>query len=124
MKIAVCETEGMIDGPGEAANIVIYETTPNIKIVERYENPALKATAARGIWMLRSAIERGAKIIIVAEAGPSAFSFLKGKAEIFLGKNMKEECAVEDFLKGNLQKLDKPTHEPCIIITAPSVKAI
>jgi predicted Fe-Mo cluster-binding NifX family protein len=111
MKIAVCETEGMIDGPGEAANIVIYETTPNIKIVERYENPALKATAARGIWMLRSAIERGANIIIVAEAGPPAFSFLKGKAELFLGKNMKVESAVEDFLKGNLQKLDKPTHE-------------
>ncbi|MCL4314877.1 MAG: diguanylate cyclase [Candidatus Thermoplasmatota archaeon] len=111
MKIAVCETEGRVEGPGEAANIRIYETTPSLDMIEEYANPALKATAARGVWMLRSALDRGASAIIVAEAGAPAFSFLKGKAELFLGNGMEVESALEGFLDGTLPRLDKPTHE-------------
>ncbi|EQD49165.1 dinitrogenase iron-molybdenum cofactor biosynthesis protein [mine drainage metagenome] len=78
MRIAVAATSDFVDGPGEGSSVIIFETEPSPNIIEQYENPALKASAAGGIWMIRSAMDRGVKALIVSEAGPPAFTFLEG----------------------------------------------
>ncbi len=75
MKIAVPVTDNMVSGPGEGLEIRIYDAGKEIKLLDTYENPALKAASARGIWMLRSAIDRGAAAIILSGAGAPAFIF-------------------------------------------------
>ena len=73
MKVAVVETNLIVEGPGEGQTVQIYETEPAPRGVEEYQNPALTATTTRGIWMLKSAMEKGATAIVVAEAGSPAF---------------------------------------------------
>jgi predicted Fe-Mo cluster-binding NifX family protein len=111
MKIALPETDGIVSGPGEAKIIRIYETEPSISLLEQYENPALTAPSARGIWMLRSALDRGASIIIVSGIGSHAFDFLEGKGDLYIAAGMGIEEAVENFKSGKLPKLEHPNHE-------------
>ncbi|MCL5793474.1 MAG: hypothetical protein M1138_01385, partial [Candidatus Thermoplasmatota archaeon] len=85
MKVAVVETNLIVEGPGEGQTVQIYETDPAPRVVEEYQNPALTATTTRGIWMLKSAMEKGATAIVVAEAGSPAFNFTKGKAVLYSG---------------------------------------
>ncbi|QRF74793.1 hypothetical protein Thermo_00284 [Thermoplasmatales archaeon] len=111
MKVAIPVTGDMVSGPGEGMEIKIYETKEGVKLLETYENPALKAQSARGIWMLRSVIERGAEAIIVAEAGAPAFSYTKGKLKLYLGRGMTADEALASFNTGKLNELTVPTHE-------------
>ncbi len=111
MRIAVAATDEFVDGPGEGSTVIIFETEPSPSIVEQYENPALKASAARGIWMIRSTLDRGVKALIVSEAGAPAFTFLKDKADLYLGRGMKVNEAVSEFVNGKLPKMTSPTHE-------------
>ncbi|WP_393971147.1 NifB/NifX family molybdenum-iron cluster-binding protein [Oxyplasma meridianum] len=111
MKIALPETGGIVSGPGEAEMVRIYETEPSISIIEQYENPALTAPSARGIWMLRSALDRGASTIIVSGIGSHAFEFLEGKGDLYIAAGMGIEEAVENFKSGKLPKLDHPNHQ-------------
>ncbi len=66
MRIAVPVTDEYVDGPGEGLRVRIYELGNEVKLIEEYDNPALQATAARGIHMLRSALERGVTGFLVA----------------------------------------------------------
>lgn len=50
MKVAISATNGKIDTPGNGKEILIYEIEgDNVKLVERYDNPALNAGPTRGI---------------------------------------------------------------------------
>ncbi|BDC18015.1 NifB/NifX family molybdenum-iron cluster-binding protein [Acidianus sp. HS-5] len=112
MRIAIPTTNGRVDGPGEGEDVLIYEINgDDIKLVEKYENPALKATAARGARMLKSALDKGVNAVIVAEIGPPGVRLLKGKAKIYLAEGLTVEEALEKFKRGELQETDKPTHE-------------
>ena len=111
MRIAIPETGGIVSGPGEAEVVRIYETKPSIAMVEQYENPALTAPSARGIWMLRSALDRGASTIIVSGIGSHAFEFLEGKGVLYIAGGMNIEEAVENFISGKLPKLVHPNHQ-------------
>ncbi len=112
MRVAIPVTNGRVDGPGEGQEVLIYEINgDDAKLLERYENPALKATAARGAHMLKSALDKGAVAVILAEIGPPGVRLLKGKAKIFLAEGLTVEEALEKFKKGELQETDKPTHE-------------
>lgn len=111
MKIAVPATDGLVDGPGEGRKVIIFEVdSEGFQLVEEYDNPALTAQSARGIWMLRSALERGAEGIIVSGAGAHAFDFLQGKAKMFYAANSNVNNAIYDFMKGNLPELNQATH--------------
>ncbi|AWR96394.1 diguanylate cyclase [Acidianus sulfidivorans JP7] len=111
MKVAIPVTNGIVDGPGEGEEVHIYEISDNkINLVEKYENPALKATAARGAHMLKSVLDRGVNAVIVAEIGPPGVRLLRGKVKIYLGEGMREEEALEKLIKGELKETDKPTH--------------
>ncbi|MEM0072175.1 MAG: NifB/NifX family molybdenum-iron cluster-binding protein [Metallosphaera sp.] len=111
-KVAVPVTNGYVDGPGEGEKVRIYEVSGNgPALVEEYDNPALKATFARGIHMLKSALEKGATAFIVAEIGPPGVRFLEGKAKILLAPGERVEDALEKFMKGALLETHQPTHE-------------
>ena len=111
MKVAVVETDLIVEGPGEGQTVQIYETEPAPRVVEEYQNPALTATTTRGIWMLKSAMEKGATAIVVAEAGSPAFNFTKGKAVLYSGAGMHVDTAIKALVDGKLPKMDGPTHE-------------
>ncbi|MUM65607.1 diguanylate cyclase [Acidianus infernus] len=112
MRVAIPVTKGRVDGPGEGEEVLIYEIDGDeVKLVEKYENPALKATAARGAHMLKSALDKGVDAVIVAEIGPPGVRLLKGKAKIFLAEGLTVEEALEKLKKGELQETDKPTHD-------------
>lgn len=112
MKVAIPVTNGYVDGPGEGLEVIIYEIKDGKPyLVERYENPALKATAARGAHMLKSALDKGVNAVIVAEIGPPGVRLLKGKAKIYLAPGLKVEEALDKLIKGELIETDKPTHE-------------
>ncbi len=111
MRIAVVETDNQVEGPGEGKTVVLVETAPSPHVIEEYENPALKATSTRGIWMIKSAIDRGAEAIIVAEAGAPAFNFIRGKATLYMGREMSVTDAINAFTEGKLPRLDSPSHE-------------
>lgn len=111
MKIALTETGGMVSGPGEAKMVRVYETEPSLKLLEQYENPAITAPSARGIWMLRSALDRGASTIIVSGIGSHAFDFLEGKGELYIAAGLSSDEAVESFRNGKLPRLEHPNHE-------------
>ncbi len=111
MKVAVVETNQIVEGPGEGETVQIYETEPAPRVVEEYRNPALTATTTRGIWMLKSAMERGATAIVVAEAGAPAFNFTKGRAVLYSGAGMHVDMAIKAFVDGKLPKMDRATHD-------------
>ncbi|ARM74869.1 NifB/NifX family molybdenum-iron cluster-binding protein [Acidianus manzaensis] len=112
MKVAVPVTNDRIEGPGEAEEVHIYEINGNeIKLLEKYENPALKAMAARGVHMLKSALDRGVNAVIVAEIGSPGVRLLQGKAKIYIAENMQVNEALEKLIRGELKETNKPTHE-------------
>ncbi|MEJ2779292.1 NifB/NifX family molybdenum-iron cluster-binding protein [Stygiolobus sp. CP850M] len=112
MKVAIPVTNGFVDGPGEGLEVMIYQLEGGkFTLVEKYENPALRATAARGLHMLKSALDKGINAVVVAEIGPPGVRLLKGKAKIYLAPGLKVEEALERLLKGELPETDKPTHD-------------
>lgn len=112
MKVAIPVTNGFVDGPGEGLEVMIYQLEGDkFTLVEKYENPALRATAARGLHMLKSALDKGVNAVIVSEIGPPGVRLLKGKAKIYLAPGLKVEEALEKLLKKELPETDKPTHD-------------
>ncbi|BBL47482.1 MULTISPECIES: NifB/NifX family molybdenum-iron cluster-binding protein [Metallosphaera] len=109
MKVAIPVTNGMVDGPGEGLKVRIYEVDKEVKLLEEYDNPALTAMAARGIYMLRSALDKGVTAFIVAEIGPPGVRFLEGKAKIYLAEG-KVEDVLNKLIKGELKETHEPTH--------------
>ncbi len=110
MKVAVTVTDGMVEGPGESKEVEIYSLeNGSISLVEKYENPALKAEHTRGIFMIKSAMERKCDSLIFAEAGAPAFNFVKGKMKIYSGRGMKSSEAVLKFSKNELPEMTGPT---------------
>ncbi|NON61844.1 NifB/NifX family molybdenum-iron cluster-binding protein [Acidianus sp. RZ1] len=113
MRVAVPTTNGIVDGPGEAMKVRIYEVSGNeVKLVEEYDIPALKAMAARGVHMLRSAIEKGATSFLLVEIGPPGVRYLSGKAKIYIvPQGTSVDSALNMFRSGKLIETTAPTHE-------------
>lgn len=113
MKVAIPVTNGYVDGPGEGLKVQIYELDGGqYKLVEEYDNPALRAMTARGAHMLKSAIDRGVQAFIVAEMGPPGFRLLQNyKIKAYLAEGLEVKEALERMLRNELQEIVKPTHE-------------
>lgn len=113
MKVAIPVTDGYVDGPGEGLKVQIYEVeSGQHRLVEEYDNPALKAIAARGAHMLKSAIDRGVDALIVAEMGPPGFRLIQSyKIKAYLGNGLHVNEALEKLIKGELEEIKRPTHE-------------
>lgn len=109
MKIAVPVTGNEPSGPGEAEEVVIIETSTG-EVVERYPNPALTATSARGITMLMSAIERNAEVLVVAGIGQHAIDFARTRIRILGGAGLTIDEIVKAAKNGQLKELTEANH--------------
>lgn len=110
MRIAVPVTEGIVDGPGEGEEVFIFETGSNPELLEKYPNPALTATSARGIWMLRSAMDRDVDTMIVSGIGQHAFTAVKGSIKFYHADGVAVDDAVKMMVDGKLKELTEPNH--------------
>ncbi|MGE9811030.1 NifB/NifX family molybdenum-iron cluster-binding protein [Ferroplasma acidiphilum] len=101
-----------VSGPGEGAEIHIFEVEhTKYKLVESYENPAIKATTTRGIHMLKSVLSKHVDAIIVSEIGAPGVNFLKNKIKIYYANNMNENEAMEFYINSKLEEIAIATHE-------------
>ena len=110
MRVAVPVTNGFVDGPGEGEEVYVYDLSPEPKLVEKYPNPAITAVSARGIWMLRSALDRNVEKLIVSGVGQHAFTVVDGKLKFYHADGMKVEDAVATFIEDKLPELTEPNH--------------
>ena len=95
VKVGIPVNGSNISGPGEGAEVHIFEIeNTKYKLIDRYENPALKATSARGIHMLKSVLGKNVDAIIVAEIGEPGVRFLKNKIKIYYNNNLNEDEAM------------------------------
>lgn len=109
MIIAVPVKENMTSGPGEAEEIAIIDTTQG-RVTERYQNPALTATSARGISMVQSALERKADALVVGGIGEHALSYAMKHLKVYNGSGVTlDELSKESDLE-NLTELLQATH--------------
>ena len=112
VKVGIPVNGSNISGPGEGAEVHIFEIeNTKYKLIDRYENPALKATSTRGIHMLKSVLGKNVDAIIVAEIGEPGVRFLKNKIKIYYNNNLNEDEAMESYIHGNLEEITLPTHE-------------
>lgn len=109
MKIAVPVSANTASGPGEAQEIVIIDTVQE-KIVERYPNPALTATSARGISMVRSVMERKVDGLVVGGIGEHALSYAANHLKVYNGAGMTIEDLSKKSVVDNLEELTQATH--------------
>lgn len=105
MKIAIPVTGEVIGGPGEAREILLLDSDKDFAIAEKYENPALTATSARGISMIQSVLDRKAGALIVGHIGQHAFSYANGKLKIYSGLELTISEVIEGFRNGTLIEL-------------------
>lgn len=111
MKVAVASTNGFVSGPGEAEEVHIYNVDGyNYNLIEKYDNPAKYATHARGVFMLRSALEKGVDAIIVSEIGGPGFRYVAGKIKVYIFEGS-EADALRKLINGELVEAIAPTHE-------------
>lgn len=110
MKIAIPVEHGLIGGPGESSEILILDSDSDNAIVEKYENPALTASSARGISMINSVLDRGAEVLILGHIGQHAFSYAASRLKIYSATDMDVETAIREFKEGRLQILKEALH--------------
>ncbi len=109
MIVAVPVKGNMTSGPGEAEEIAIVDTNLG-RVTERYPNPALTAASARGIAMVRSAIDRKAEALVVGGIGEHALSYAMKHLKVFNGSGVAlDEISGEPGID-NLPQLLQATH--------------
>ncbi len=102
MLIAVPSNDGVVGGPGEGADILIFDSERNFELTESYRNPGLEGLSARGIRMLVSALQKRVAALIVAHVGSPTYFYLKGKIKLYLGDGLKVSDALNNFRAGIL----------------------
>ncbi|WP_054853806.1 NifB/NifX family molybdenum-iron cluster-binding protein [Vulcanisaeta distributa] len=113
MRIAISVSNGFVSGPGEGDEVWIVEVRDNgtYEVIERYENPAKYAQQVRGIFMLRSILERGVDTVILSEIGPPGYRWAVGKGiKIYIFEGHVDD-AIKAFINGELTEAQGPTHE-------------
>lgn len=109
MIIAVPVTGNQPSGPGEAMEVVLYDTSTGME-VERYQNPALTATSGRGIAMIRSVMERKADALVVGGIGQHAFEVARRNIRVLNGAGLTLEQIIHSAANGSLHELSAPNH--------------
>ncbi len=109
MIIAVPVSGNQPSGPGEAEEVLIFDTLAG-KEIERYENPALTATSGRGIAMIRSILERKAEALVVSGIGQHAFDVARRNLKVLNGAGLTLEQIIQGATKGTLSELSAPNH--------------
>ena len=106
MKVALPVTDNNITGPGEAMEVHIYEiVNGEYKLIDKYENPALRATMTSGIYMLKSIIDKNVDALIVTEIGEPGVRFLKNKIIIYYSNDYDEKNSIKYFIENKLKEI-------------------
>lgn len=112
MKVAIPAENGCVGGPGESPEVEVFQVTDGrLDLIEKYRNPALTAEHTKGIFMIKSAMERGCEALILGEAGAPAFNYTKGRIKIYNGNGMKTEDAMNKFVAGGLPEMTGPSEQ-------------
>ncbi len=111
MKFAIAASGDRVSGPGEATEILVYSMEGSSDLLEIFENPAIKATSARGIAMINSVIEKGVEKLVISGIGDHAFKYASGRIELLDGRGMSTDQALSAFSKNGLKVITKPTHK-------------
>ncbi|MCL4336812.1 MAG: hypothetical protein M1129_00715 [Candidatus Thermoplasmatota archaeon] len=109
MIIGIPVTGNMPSGPGEAQEVVLFDTSTGLEI-DRYENPALTATSGRGIAMIRSLLERRVEAMVVSGIGQHAFEVARRTLKVLNGEGLTLEQIVQEARKGALHEITEPNH--------------
>ena len=109
MIIGIPVTGNMPSGPGEAQEVVVYDTSTG-KELDRYENPALTATSGKGIAMIRSLLERKVEAMVVSGIGQHAFEVARRTLKVLNGEGLTLDQIVQGAGRGTLHELHEPTH--------------
>lgn len=110
----VCATVSneILQDLGESSELVLIEISGNkYRILEKYENPAMKAKMTRGIHAINSVIEKRASAIITAGIGGPAFRYAKGRINIYVSGARKMDTVINEFINGTLKEAQEATHE-------------
>ncbi len=110
MKFAIAATGDKVSGPGEATEILVYSLEDTSELLEIYENPAHKATSARGIAMLRSVLDRGVEKLVISGIGEHAFKYASGKVVLLNGRGMSTDQILRAMSEGTLKPINGSTH--------------
>lgn len=102
MLIAVPSSEGIVGGPGEGDEILIFDSDRNYELTESYRNPGLDVLSAKGIRMLVSALQKKVTAVIVAHVGSPTYYYIKGKIKMYVGEGMKVIEAINRLKDGLL----------------------
>lgn len=105
MLIAIPSTNGIVEGPGEGDEVLIFDSELDYRLMESYHNPGLDVLSARGIAMLVSALRMKVATIIVAHLGSPAYQFIKGKAKLYYADGMKVRDAIARLKDGLLTEV-------------------
>ncbi|EZQ01786.1 diguanylate cyclase [Candidatus Acidianus copahuensis] len=108
MRIALPVADNLVAGTEDGEKIRIYEVSGNeVKLVEEYDNPALKTDAemSREILMIRSIMQRGAKTLITSRIGLPGLRLLKGCGKVYITEKISVTEAIYNFTSGNLKKV-------------------
>ena len=109
MILAVPVKGNITSGPGEAEEIAIVDTAVG-KVSDRYPNPALTATSARGIAMVRSALDRRAEGLVVGGIGEHALTYAMGRMKVYNGSGLTLDDLTKPSSENNLTELLQATH--------------
>ncbi len=109
MIIGIPVSGNMPSGPGEAREVVLFDTSSG-KELDRYENPALTATSGKGIAMIRSLLERKVEAMVVSGIGQHAFEVARRTLKVLNGEGLTLDQIVQGAGKGTLHELTEPTH--------------
>ncbi|MCY0860143.1 MAG: diguanylate cyclase [Sulfolobaceae archaeon] len=111
MKVAIASTNGMVSGPGEAEEVHIYEINgSDIKLLDSYENPAKYKEYARGVYMLRSVMDKEVDAVVLSEIGGPGFRYVAGKIKVYIFEGSENE-ALKKLMNNELVEAKAPTHE-------------
>ncbi|WP_297217228.1 NifB/NifX family molybdenum-iron cluster-binding protein [Thermoplasma sp.] len=112
MKFAVAVSGNKVNGPGESEEIQIYQVNDGkFELVEKYANPALEASGARGIQMIRSAVDHGVDALVLSEIGSPGFNYVKNRMKIYIVPEIPVNEALKMILDGQVKPASAATHE-------------
>jgi len=111
MKVCVTTAGEGLDAPvdsrlGRAQNLVIVDT--ETMEAETVTNPGREAGHGAGIQAAQEVARTGASVLLAAHCGPKAFEvFRQAGIEVYAGAHGTVQTAVEGFLAGTLNKLER-----------------
>lgn len=113
MKIAITSTGDNLDSAmderfGRCKYFIIADTKTHE--YEAVENESTTSAHGTGIQVAQFVVDQNIKALITGNVGPNAMKVLQGaNLDVYLSDSTTVKGAIEDFVKGKLEKAQGPT---------------